>query len=410
MTGADLERAVAAVLQAGGWFLLRGASDEDFQAFELDVLGYRFDGGAESSVVVESKGGKSGFGDLWKLVGLKAHLEIGRGVLLADTSSPFHGQKLEYASKHAVEIIDRVPTGLGAALAEAGVVAAEPDEAVLNAWQHCFRVEDGLVATLNDKGLWSRYETIRLAKAQLQHLMTKAWLEADPWRQALGLYGLFQDEPKIARRMAEEMGGAGGADALMTEAMYRGASPEIQACFYLEHRKRIAVAFAATRCAASGAASVWEAQAPAAFRAMVDEIRRQGAWYLPTALRTFFLGFGAMVCTIATDEEYAHIGGQAGCTAAEARRSLELFDELLPTPGGWFYEAYDLSRLKLTPTALRGAGLTMREAVYGREWTSLATADQLKVAGPAELARAAEAEQRVLPQRRLLARARRARP
>jgi hypothetical protein len=66
MKGGDLERAAAAPLQTTGWFVMRRPSDETFQALELDVLAYRFDSGAEESLVLESKGGKSGFGDLWK--------------------------------------------------------------------------------------------------------------------------------------------------------------------------------------------------------------------------------------------------------------------------------------------------------------------------------------------------------
>lgn len=37
MTGTDLERAAAAALQAAGWYVRRGATDQSFQAFELDV-------------------------------------------------------------------------------------------------------------------------------------------------------------------------------------------------------------------------------------------------------------------------------------------------------------------------------------------------------------------------------------
>jgi hypothetical protein len=104
MTGHELERAAGAVLQADGWFVLRGATDETFQAFELDVVGYRFEDGHESSVVVESKGGKSGFNHLWKLVGLKTHLEIQRGVLLADGTEPLHDRKVSLARRHDIAV------------------------------------------------------------------------------------------------------------------------------------------------------------------------------------------------------------------------------------------------------------------------------------------------------------------
>jgi len=400
MTGDELERAAAAVLQASGWFVLRGATDETFQAFELDVVGYRFYDGEEASVVVESKGGRSGFNHLWKLVGLKAHLEIQQGVLLADESEPLHARKVELARRHDVAVISQDPVDLADEFVKAGVVAQEPDPAVLLAWRRCFRVEDALAKVLNDKRLWAEWTTIQLAKKQLQQLTSKVWLEPDPWRQAIRLYKLFQDEPKIARRMAREMS-PGQSNQAMNAALYYGSLPEVQACFYLEHRKRLSVAFAATRCAAVGSGgSRYARLAPASFRSMVDTITDEGAWYLPALLQVYFLGFGSMVCLDSHDEEFNEMASQAGCSAPEARRGLELFQELFWTAGGWFHERAEISILKLVPYALRGAGLWMREAVYERPWEEAATEDQFAAVGQRHLEHAKKTESEVMPQRR----------
>ena len=395
--GGELERAAAAPLQASGWFVLRRPTDETFQAFELDVLAYRFEDGNEQSLVLEAKGGRSGFGDLWKLLGLKTHLKVDSGVLLADPSDPLHDRKVALGRGHQINVIDQDPADLAENLAEAGAIPTEPDLDVLAAWQRCYRVEDALIATINDKQLWQQYETIRLAKRQLQHLITKAWLEPDPWRQAFRLYRRYSEEPKIARRMAIEING-GGWGELFKHAMYDGASEEMQACFYLEHRKRIAVAFAATRCATlDDETSPWAARAPFSFREMVEQIAEEEAWYLPAVLQAYFLGFGGLICLDAEKSEFQHLAAQAGCTPAEARFALRLFEELFPTDGGWFYDDYELSRLKLMPVPLRGAGLRMREAVYGGDWLNdLATDLQRKVAGRTELGRAAEWEKRIM--------------
>lgn len=395
MKGDDLERAAAAPIQANGWFVIRRPTDETFQAFELDVLAYRFDGGREQSVVLESKGGRSGFGDLWKLLGLKTHLKIDRGVLLADPAEPMHGRKVTLGRSHDIAVIGRDAAGLADDLVTVNAIAATPDPAVLAAWERCYRVEDALVNTINDKALWQKHETIRLAKRQLQHLVTRAWLEPDPWRQALRLYKRYWEEPKIARRMAIEINGSDWKE-LFQQAMYHGATDEIQACFYLEHRKRIAVAFAATRCAALGDdSSRWAAWAPASFHNMVDRIVDEQAWYLPVVLQVYFLGFGGLICLDADDTEFEYVADQAGCTPTEARFALRLFDELFPFDGGWFYDAFELSRLKLMPVPLRGAGLYMREALYGGDWVSdLATDLQRQVAGRNELSRAADWERR----------------
>ncbi len=372
--------------------------DESFQAFELDVLGYRFPGGEEESVLVESKVGRSGFSDLWKLLGLKTHLGIDSGVLLADPSDPLHTRKVQLAIGHEIAVVDRDARTIAGSFAEAGLIELEPPDEVLEAWVSCYRVEDAFIKVINDKNLWQRYETIRLVKKQLQHLLSRVWLEPDPWRQAVRLYLLYQEAPDISLTMATEISGGGGARELFRRAMFDGTSAEMQACFYLEHRKRIELAFAATRCAAlADESSRWARMAPSSFREMVRTIAEDEAWYLPSVLQVYFLGFGAMICLDAEAGEFKKIGRQACCTSKQARRSLDLFADLFPYAGGWYYNNYDLSRLKLVPVPLRGAGLWMREILYDGDWKDLATKEQWKVVGVNTYNRALAFEKTVLP-------------
>jgi hypothetical protein len=121
-------------------------------------------------------------------------------------------------------------------------------------------------------------------------------------------------------------------------------------------------------------------------------------------LQVYFLGFGAMVCLDAPNEEFEAMGAQAGCSSAQAQRGLELFEELFWTPEGWFHERDELSILKLVPWAVRGAGLWMREAVYERPWENAATRDQFSAVGKRHLEHAEKVENQVLPQRRRLRR------
>jgi hypothetical protein len=302
------------------------------------------------------------------------------------------------ARRHDIAVVSQEPDDLATEFADAGLIAAVPDPAVLLGWRRCYRVEDGLIKILGDKGLWARWTTIQLAKKQLQQLTSKVWLEPDPWRQALRLYTLYSAEPKISRRMASEIS-PGQVNIALRAALYDGSLPEVQACLYLEHRKRLAVAFAATRCAAIGAGeSPYARLAPMTFRAMVDRIATEGAWYLPSVLQVYLLGFGGMICLDDVDAEFDEIAAQAGCSPRDAQRALALFEELFLTGGGWFHERGELSILKLVPVPLRGAGLWMREAVYGRGWEEVATAAQFAAVGGRHRTKAFQMEQEVMPQ------------
>jgi hypothetical protein len=245
---------------------------------------------------------------------------------------------------------------------------------------------------INDRDLWQRFETIKIAKQQLQHLNTETWIEADPWRQARALYDLHQAQPKLALTMAEEIS-PGRGQVVFSEALYRGLHPEVQAVLYLEHRKRLALCLAATRCAASPP-SVLEVfgSTPHSFNQMVEVVRDRAAWRLPACLQVYLLGFGGMICADRRDEELAWIAAQIGGSASEVAELLGIYESLFPFPdgGSWHVETEELSRLKLCPVPLRGAGLGMREALSGRDWPSLATAAQLRVCGSEHIDAAAE--------------------
>ena len=382
--GAALERSAAAPLQAGGWFVIRGASDPSFRAFELDVLGYRLSGDGESAVVVESKSGNSGFGDFWKLLGLKTHLEIGRGVLLADETDPLHPIKRETGNQHEIAVIHQERSQLASAYKQIGLIEHVPTVALLEAWEFAYEVEDGLLRVLRDKALWDRYDTIRIAKQQVQYLATRAWIEPDPWQQAADLYDLYFQEKKIARAMAGELSSDRPSE-VFKKAMYDGAHEEVQACFYLEHRKRIAVAFAATRCAALKPRSgMWAPSTPSAFKELVRQVGDREAWKLPNILQLYFLGFGGLSCLHLAEEEGEALAEQAGCSPDDVVDLIAIFDELFPYQeggGSWFHEGNEMVRLKLMPAPLRGAGLRMREALFGFDWHDLATESQLEVCG-----------------------------
>jgi hypothetical protein len=381
VVGADLERAVAATLQARGWFVMRNARDPREQAFELDVVGYRLSSDGVTSVLIEAKGGKRAhFTELWKLLGLKTHLGIHRGLLLANPDDPDHADKVKVGEAHQIAVIGQDPAEIAEAVRTAGLIDAVPTHEIIGGWERCYRVEDGLIEAIRDTGLWKNFETIRVAKQQLQDITARVWLEPDPWNQAAWLYGLYGDAPKLSRTLADELA-SGSGQRLFNEALYRGKHPEIQALMYLEHRKRIMVAFAATRCALEPDRGIWVPPTPASFNAMVDLIREREAWHLPALLQVYFLGLGGVIRLTHEEEEYGLLAGHVGCGAPEAREMLLLYNALFPTEKSWFYVARDLSRLKVMPAAIRGAGLRMRESVLGESWEAMSSPEQRSYCG-----------------------------
>jgi hypothetical protein len=312
-------------------------------------------------------------------------------VLLANPEDPDYADKVEVGAEHEIAVIDQDPAQIAEAIRDAGLIDAVPTDEILGGWERSYRVEDGLIQVMKDNTLWKNFETMRTAKRQLQDITARVWLEPDHWNQAARLYDLYGEAPKIGRTMANEMA-PGNGNRFFKEALFRGKHPEVQACLYLEHRKRIMIAFAATRCALEPDQRPGVRPTPASFNHMVDLIRERDAWHLPTLLQVYFLGLGGVIRLTAEDEEYGLLAGHVGCSAGEAKEMLQLFDELFPYEGSWFYVARDLSRLKLMPAPIRGAGMRLREQVNGISWDNMTTEDQRSYCGGECLTAASELE------------------
>jgi hypothetical protein len=185
---------------------------------------------------------------------------------------------------------------------------------------------------------------------------------------------------------------------MMREAMRGGEHPFLQACFYTEHRARVALLKAAVDFACENPDGfppydpsvlthdgkidlhdLWLHALPQSFKEGITWLVQQ-----PTFRRyalfwqQFLWGWGGYYLDDRTDYEFNLMSGTSGIPANEIPTALETFDRLFPTPEGWLTTPGWTSarRVKMVPTYFQGIGVYHRRLAY--DWGDLS---ELKSSG-----------------------------
>ncbi|MEV5778709.1 hypothetical protein AB0L49_47285 [Streptomyces antimycoticus] len=244
--GEELEDYIAALFQASGHFVEKQIVESDpADILELDT--FATDYGSEKAVrrLIEVKGGKWGFTDLFKVVGWMQYLSLEHGAFFMTrwddrTSAP---RKMEPLGLDVVCFDD-----FGAAsklFTEKGFGSfAEPR--LIGLWRHSYGVERKFVKLIHQKER-AGGEGAKAAKTYHRQINNGTFFARVPEESLALLYDAYRQHSKLALGCAREIGGGGfgphtaASDSPSYQAALRnGKHPELQACMYLEHRARLA--------------------------------------------------------------------------------------------------------------------------------------------------------------------------
>lgn len=380
-TGRDLEDFVAGLFQAAGYFVERGIHERSFtDVLELDVVATRYTEGEPSSVLVEAKGGRWGFPDLFKVVGWMQYLGIDKGGFFVVK---------EGAPRHLGSIHDKVaPLGVSlvdlanfhdpcARFREAGFGEIR-DPLLTRIWRYSFWVERILLDRLRaSRKSNAPLQGPQAALAYRDLIHDHVFFVKDIAERLRLLYGAYRDHPKLSLALAGELAGrpfdARGASfdsAVVREAIFDGKHPTVQACFYIEHRARLSILKAAVDLLCmrapppSGLAAL-----PGTCREGLRALRSRPSFRRYALLWQVFLwGFGGFLLVDREDEELRWLSEQTGIPPGEIEQGLHAFDDLFPLgESGWIVplRGTRLRAAKLVPAQFRGIGAIQRLKRYG---------------------------------------------
>lgn len=379
----ELEDYASALFQSAGYYVEKNITEEN--VLELDAVATSYDTACPEEVLVEAKSGDWGYGDIFKVIGWMKYLGIDRGVFIVKTSG--HDPE-EVHTKVASLGVSFIHLGdfsdATSRFARAGFPLIH-DSYRMPLWRYAYWAERNLISQL--KAVTKADPSKEGPTAVLKHhrfINNTIFFVKDLCERLSLLYGEYMKHPRLACGVALEMGGGSfDPDAhdpdngLIREALLKGSHPVLQACFYIEHRARLAILKTAIdyECLMEAgripesSATTFDAL-PHSLRAGIDQLKRDHSFKRYALFWQVFLwGFGGFYLKDRKDYEFKWLAEQTGIPQEEIPRALKAFDILFPLSPtiSWLTEIGPSQCIivKMMPTALRGLGANQRRWRYG---------------------------------------------
>lgn len=404
--GKEFEEFLAAYLQASGRYVERNIIDrQEEEVLELDIIAtdYRR-GSAPDLLLIEAKGGRWGFGDIFKLRGWLHYLNMPAAALLVSAPrDPFDfyqkiGESLNVA---VVAIPDLQKTA--ESLAPIGVSAKVKPEDILT-WRFSYWAERQLLAQLTSKKKSTtdckRYNAL---DSYVSLVNSRVFFTKNVIERAYALYAAFRENPNLSAKVGHEMAGA-DFDAehekipadVFRRCYYREELNDICISTYVENRARLAVMKSAIdyrlhKEAGSDQNKKLSIQfgdekfeyslldtLPKSFKAGLEKLATHRFFHrYPVFWQWFLWFFGGFIWLEREKEEFTLLAEKSGIPVEEIPNALTAYETLFPREGGWFHRIESINYLLLVPPPFMGIGANYRRLVYSEKQNF----DGLKMAG-----------------------------
>jgi len=385
--GRELEDYVAGLFQAAGYFVERGIHERSFtDILELDAVATSYETPTPTAILVEAKGGRWGFPDVFKIVGWMHYLGISKGGFFVretahrDLPSKVH----EKVAPLGVSLVDLADFRDPVERFQAAGFGTIREPRMTGLWRYSFWVERNLLERLRARRREApdaRAPAAVLAYHDLihDHLF---FIKEEDERLRL-LYEAYRSHPKLSLALAHEIGGGtvSARNEALRQALHEGQHLPLQASLYIEHRARISILKAAIDllCRAPDSAPR-RPGLPASFREGLRVLRGRPSFRRYALFWQVFLwGLGGFYLADRADEELGWLSDQSGIPRAEIPRALAAFDDLFPLgEGSWMVplKGTNIMLAKMVPVPFRGIGALQRLRRYeARAYGDLGYAD-----------------------------------
>jgi hypothetical protein len=388
--GEELEDYVAALFQASGHYVEKQIVESDpADLLELDIV--TTDYAPEEAVqrLIEVKGGKWGYTDLFKVVGWMQYLKLPHGAFFVtrwdDRQSAPDRMKPLGLDVVCFDDFEAAPQ-----LFEDKGFGSFVEPSLIHLWRHSYGVERRFVRLIHEQAKKGE-EGARAAKTYHRQINNGTFFAQAP-EESLGmLYQEYGEHPRLTLGYAHELDGdtfdpqSTATNSASYQAMLReGAHPELQACTYFEHRARLSILKAAVDYALAhpdGAPELavsdgedWLFQGvtyhalPATFHSGMAWLREQSSFRrYATFWQQLLWGWGGFYLDDRKEQEFEWMSRYSGIPIDEIPTALEAFDRFFPIPNGWFVKAgaTDVCLVKMVPWIFQGIGAHHRRVQYG---------------------------------------------
>jgi hypothetical protein len=373
--GRELEDYVAGLFQAAGYFVERGIHERSFtDILELDAVATRYDAPTPTSILVEAKGGRWGFPDVFKVVGWMQYLGISRGgFFVREAAFPALPSKVrEKMAPLGVALVDLADFRDPVERFQAAGFGVIREPRMTGLWRYSFWVERNLLERLRACRRQAPPGSAPAAVLAYHDLIHDHvfFIKEEDERLRL-LYEAYRSHPKLTLSLAQEIGGGTKAarNEVVRQALFEGQHASLQASLYIEHRARISILKAAIDLLCRGSDGSPRRGLPASFSKGLRVLRERPSFLRYALLWQVFLwGLGGFYLADRADEELGWLSDQTGIPREELPRALASFDDLFPLgESSWLVplKGTSIVATKMVPMPFRGIGALQRLRRYG---------------------------------------------
>lgn len=388
--GTDLEDYVAALFHASRYYVEKSLVERDpDDVLELDIVSTHYAERVPDSILVEAKGGKWGYTDIFKVVGWMNYLnqEHGAFFVLKDQKKDIERVKSR-AERMNVTFVHLDDFGRSSQIFEEAGLGSPATEATILLWRFSSMVERRLVEIVHNN-IKAGQELQGLRDILVYHRLVKdgIFFTETHIETLQMLYDAYKSHPKLTLATAEEMSGkeysqssSAVSNTLFRDALYKGEHEILQASLYAEHRARLAILRAAVNicCTSSGGyeasldagSDEWISyyMLPSTFRDAVTWLAGQSNFHLYALFwQQFLWGWGGFYLRHKKELEFAWMSRLTGLPVSDIPNALSAFDRFFPLANSsWLAESEytDAVQVKMMPMAFRGIGAHHRRQEY----------------------------------------------
>ncbi|WIX92542.1 restriction endonuclease [Amycolatopsis sp. DG1A-15b] len=379
--GAELEDYVAALFQASGYFveknIVERAPDE---VLELDIVATYYSSAGAESMIVEAKGGKWGYPDIFKVVGWMRYLGQRQGAFFVKNGSKDVEQVRARFDPLNVKFVDLGDFSAAIEIfkdAGLGMPSGNGDVAL---WRYSNMIErrmtSKLMAFMKSNGDKEGPREI----VNYHRLVSNGVFFAQTALDTVALlYEAYKSHPKLSLACARELEGepfdafdVSGPSVLIRRVLLEGSPVLLQTSLYAEHRARLAILRGAVNLlmleGELGLSDATYDSLPSSFCDGIAWLRKRKTYFrYPVLWQHLLWGWGGFYLTHKLDDEYKWMSSFSGVPRDEIPSALAAFDKFFPIDGGWFVEAgrSDILAVKMMPMAFQGLGVHHRAKRYG---------------------------------------------
>ncbi|MUK01321.1 hypothetical protein GM708_04910 [Vibrio cholerae] len=382
--GEQLEDFIAALFQASGQFVEKSVVEADpLDLLELDIVVTTYESSAFSRKLIEVKGGKWGYTDLFKVVGWMRYLGISEGAFFVTSWNDLEGAEARFEQLNLKLVRYSDFDGSASQFTQDGFGDfVEPG--VIALWRHSYNLERNLMRQIHTSAKTS--EGGRALKKYHRLINNGTFFSRTPEESLSMLYEAFKEHPKVGLGCAQELDGvpynpltASVNSSSYREALYEGKHPLIQASMYIEHRARLAILKAAVDYALGhpqGPPSLASGKLdwgtldfhvlPASFKDGLRWLMKQDNFARYAIFwQQFLWGWGGFYLKDRESTEFSWMSKYSGIPTSEIPIALQAFDRFFPGVE-WFATPGNTSMhiLKMTPWLFQGIGAHHRRAQY----------------------------------------------